>query len=54
MYTALEDEVFLAPESIISGVLAADFDEDELDAPGDHDFAAAEMGFGRDGIGARS
>jgi hypothetical protein len=24
MYTALEDEVFLAPESIISGILAAD------------------------------
>jgi hypothetical protein len=37
MYTALEDEVFLAPESIISGILAAELAhetaDDALDAP---------------------
>jgi len=41
MYTALEDEVFLAPESIISGLLAADFPDDAFDAPADGDYAVA-------------
>ncbi len=37
MYTAMDEEVFLAPESIISGVLAHDL---ESDPTADLDFAA--------------
>jgi hypothetical protein len=37
MYTAMDEEVFLAPESIISGVLALEL---ESDPTADLDFAA--------------
>lgn len=45
MYTALDEEVFLAPESIISGVLAADLAHEvaveELDLDADDAIEAA-------------
>ena len=37
MYTAMDEEVFLAPESIISGVLAGETDDDPT---ADLDFGA--------------
>jgi len=51
MYTALEDEVFLAPESIISGVLAADPADDELDLLADRDDAVAAADLDLDALG---
>jgi hypothetical protein len=41
MYATLEDDIFLAPESIISGLLAADVADDEFNADAESGYAAA-------------
>lgn len=46
MYTTMDDEVFLAPESIISGVLASELANDptaelDFDAPSHDEWADA-------------
>jgi hypothetical protein len=51
MYTTLEDEIFLAPESIISGLLAADVADDEFDTAPDGDYAVGAADLDLDALG---
>jgi len=51
MYRTLEDEVFLAPESIIAGLLAAEPAEDLFEAAADVDDTAGAEALDLDALG---